>query len=72
MLVKAHTRLEHADNKREFYIVYDNVCFFAEFFPKGEKKPDLSKVVVAFNNGTVMLLDVPIAQFKQAMASYKK
>lgn len=72
MLIKEYTRLDWADDKRKFNVVMDNVCFFAEHYPKGQSKPDTSKTAVAFTNGTVMLLDVPVASFKQALASYKK
>lgn len=72
MLVKEYTRLEWADGKRKFNIVMDNVAFFTPHWPKGDTKPDDKKTVVAFNNGTVMLLDVSVASFKQALASYKR
>lgn len=72
MLVKEYTRLGWADDKRKFRVVIDNVCFYSEHMPKGTTKPEPKHTVVAFTNGTVMLLDVPIKSFDQVVASYRK
>lgn len=71
MLIKEYTRLDWADNKRKFHINMEQVCFFTGHYPK-DGKLDESKTAVAFTNGTVMLLDVSVENFRKTLAAYKK